>query len=54
VNNHASTCRLYIKHEQDDFSLFLTMTNYFTVKSIVSAHTIDLWIEHLKQSLNDK
>jgi len=31
----------------NNFSLFLTMTNYFTV----SSHTKELWIEHLEQSL---
>ena len=38
----------------NNFSLFLTMTNYFTDKNIVSTHTKELWIEHLKQSLNNQ
>ena len=31
---------------------FLTKTDYLAVKHIVSAHTRELWLEHLKQSLN--
>jgi len=27
--------------------LFLTKIDYFTVKHIVSAHTRELWLEHL-------